>query len=165
MLLGNLLSKRGFDSQSQLIAAYRGQVTSHARRRRLFLSFHAEDEPLVDEFRRLASDPGLDIDFYDGSLRAPLNSERADYIKRSLRTRISRASVAVCLIGNGTAWREWVEWELNYALSLKKGICGIRFPRSYGRTPGLLKEIGAPIAKWNHDEIIAAIECAAASRS
>ena len=55
--------------------------------------------------------------------------------------------------------------ELNYALSLKKGICGIRFPRSYGRTPGLLKEIGAPIAKWNHDEIIAAIECAAASRS
>jgi hypothetical protein len=165
MLLGNLLAERGFDSQSQLITAYRGRLKYHARKRRLFLSFHAEDRDRVDEFRQLASDPNVDIAFYDGSLQAPLNSERADYIKKILRKRISRASVAVCLIGNGTAWREWVDWELTYALRMNKGICAVRFPKSYGRTPSLLKEIGAPIAQWDHDEIIAAIECAAATRS
>ena len=35
--LGNLLKKRGFDSQSQLIRAARGQLTEAARVRKLFL--------------------------------------------------------------------------------------------------------------------------------
>ncbi|HXB66766.1 MAG TPA: TIR domain-containing protein [Candidatus Acidoferrales bacterium] len=165
MLLGTMLEERGFDSQSQLIAAYQGRLEYHARKRRLFLSFHAEDRSRVDEFRQLAADPNVDVEFYDGSLQVPLNSERADYIKKILRKRISRASVAVCLIGNGTAWREWVDWELNYALRLNKGICGVRFPNSYGHTPGILKEVAAPIAAWDHGGIIAAIECAAAKRS
>jgi hypothetical protein len=43
----------------------------------------------------LASDPNVDVEFYDGSLQVPLNSERADYIKKTLRKRMSRASVAV----------------------------------------------------------------------
>jgi hypothetical protein len=49
--IGNLLSRRGFESQTQLIRAYRGQLTEHARHRRLFLSFHYEDRSQVNEFR------------------------------------------------------------------------------------------------------------------
>ena len=55
MLLGNLLTERGFDSQSQLIAAYHGRLTYHARRRRLFLSFHAADMPKVPHSRGLVN--------------------------------------------------------------------------------------------------------------
>ena len=95
MLLGTLLAERGFELQSQLITAYQGRLKYHARKRRLFLSFHAEERPRVDVFRRLASDPNVDVEFYDGSLQVPLNSERADYIKKTLRKRMSRASVAV----------------------------------------------------------------------
>ena len=51
MTLGNLLEKRGFDSLSQLLQAYLGRLNYHARRRRLFLSFHAEDKPQVQGFR------------------------------------------------------------------------------------------------------------------
>jgi len=165
MLLGNLLDERGFDSLSQLVRAFRCQLTVHARRRRLFLSFHSEDEHQVREYRSLAADPEVDIDFYDDSLRVPINSERGSYVKALIRRKIDRASVAVCLIGNGTAWREWVDWELSYALQQHKGICGVRLDGSRGRRPELLFDIGAPIARWNHDEIIAAIECAAARRS
>jgi hypothetical protein len=95
MLLGTLLAERGFELQSQLITAYQGRLKYHARKRRLFLSFHAEERPRVDVFRRLASDPNVNVEFYDGSLQVPLNSERADYIKKTLRKRMSRASVAV----------------------------------------------------------------------
>ena len=119
----------------------------------------------MDEFRQFASDPNVNIEFYDGSLQVSIDSEDAKYIKDNIRKRISRASVLVCLIGNGTAWREWVDWELNCALRRHKGLCGLRFPNSYGRTPSLLKQLKFPIARWNHDEIIAAIECAAAKRS
>lgn len=165
MLIGNLLDERGFDSVTQLLTAYRGKLRQHARKRRLFLSFHAEDRYQVEAFRALARDPDVDVDFYDGSLRQPVSSERGQYIKRVIRPKIQRASVLVCLIGNGTAWRDWVDWELDYAVRSRKGICGVRLEGSHGRRPDLLRALDAPIAHWDHAQIVAAIECAAARRS
>jgi hypothetical protein len=163
--LGNLLRKRGFDSQSQLIRAARGQLAEPARVRKLFLSFHYEDRDQVNGFRLMAHNPNLPIDFSDVSVRAPINSEEAAYLKRAISEKIRRCSVAVCLIGDGTAWREWVEWELETALELGKGVCGVRLKGSRGRAPDLLRRNGAPIANWGQSEIVAAIECAAARRS
>ena len=51
MLLGNLLVHRGFGSLSQLLKAYRGQASSHARKRRVFLSFDWDDIQQVNGFR------------------------------------------------------------------------------------------------------------------
>lgn len=165
MKLGTLLDERGFDSLSQFLNAYYGRARSHARRRRLFLSFHAEDKPKVQGFRLMAYNDNIDLDFYDGSLQEPINSDRASYIKQQVRAKITRASVVACLIGNGTAWRDWVDWELRTAAEMGKGICGIRLKGSSGRTPAFLLEMHAPIAQWDMAQIIAAIECAAAQRS
>jgi len=163
--LGNLLEERGFDSLSQLLLAYRRRLTYHARKRRLFLSFHAEDKAQVRGFRLMAYNSNLDIDFYDGSLQVPVNSKNSGYIKQCILPKIQRASVTVCLVGDGTAWRDWVDWELRTARDLGKGICGVRLKESRGRIPPLLNDIGAPTAHWNIQEIIAVIECAAARRS
>lgn len=165
-LLGNLLDDRGFDSLSQLLDAYYGRLAYHARRRRTFLSFHAEDKKQVAGFRLMIRNPNVFLDVFDQGLQEPINSERSSYIKQVLRARIKRVAVVICLIGNGTAWREWVDWELNTALEFRKGICGVKLKGSYGRTPGLLKEIDAPIVQWGDvQDIVAAIECAAARRS
>src|SRR5207248_2136854 len=83
-----------------------------------------------------------------------------------IRAIIQRASVVVCLIGNGTAWRDWVEWELNTAFELGKEICGIRLKDSRGRAPQLLNDIDAPIARWGDTiDLVAVIACEAARRS
>jgi len=164
-LLGNLLDERGFNSLHQFLEAYHGRLTYHARKRRLFLSFHAEDRLQVQGFRLMAYNENVATDFYDGSLQEPVDSERASYIKSVIREKIQRASVLVCLIGNGTAWRDWVDWELRTARGLRKGVCGARLKDSRGRTPPLLSEIGAPVARWDVEAIVAAIECAAARRS
>ncbi len=165
MLLGNLLEERGFESLSQLLQAYHGRLTYHAKRRRVFLSFHAEDKKQVSGFRLMLKNPNIDMDFYDQGLQEPVNSEQGTYIKKVIRHKIRASSVILCLIGNGTAWRDWVDWELKTAISLGKGVCGARLKQSYGRTPPILKEIGAPIARWDVHEIITTIECAAARRS
>jgi len=107
--LGNLLEKRGFESLTQLLRAYRGELTSHACKRRIYISFHVEDMAQVKGFRLMAHAPNLDIDFHDGSLREVINSARGSYVKQEIRAIIKRTSVVVCLIGNGTAWREWVD--------------------------------------------------------
>lgn len=165
MKLGKLLTKRGFTSQSQLVRAARRQSTENARQRRLFLSFHHEDRNQVNGFRLMAYNTNSPIDFYDGSVRSPINSAQGAYLKRVIYEKIRGCSVVVCLIGNGTAWRDWVDWELETALALRKGICGVRLKGSRGRAPEILTRIGAPVAKWDQEEIIAAIECAAATRS
>lgn len=163
--LGNPLEKRGFDSVTQLLKAYRCQLKCHACKRRVYLSFHVEDLPQVRGFRLMARAPNLEIDFHDGSLREVINSTRGSYIKQQIRSIIQKTSVVVCLIGNGTAWRDWVDWELSTALELGKGICGIRLKDSRGKAPQLLKDIDAPIAPWGDvRNLIAAIECAAARR-
>ena len=113
----------------------------------------------------MARNPNVAIDFYDGSLQVAVDSDRAAYIRRVIRGRIERASVVVCLIGNGTAWRDWVDWELRTAVELHKGLCGVRLKGSHGRTPPLLEEMRAPVAGWDLKEIVAAIECSAARRS
>lgn len=165
MKLGNLLRKRGFDSQSQLVKAARGQLKEPARQRRLFLSFHYEDRNQVNGFRLLAYNENSPIDFYDGSVRSAVNSDQSGYLRRVIQEKIKKCSVVVCLIGDGTAWRDWVDWELDTALRLGKGICGVRLKESRGKAPDILVQIGAPIASWNPEAIVAAIECAAARRS
>lgn len=165
MQLGNLLVQRGFESLTQLIRAYHGQLTSHARKRRVFLSFHAEDLRQVAGLRLMVNNPNVALELYDQSVRVAIDSERSSYVKRVIRDRISRSEVVVCLIGNGTAWREWVDWELETGVELKKGLCGVRLKGSYGRTPPLLKEVHAPIAQWDTTTIVSAIEQAAARRT
>lgn len=164
MLLGNLLGERGFDSLSQLLQAYRGRLASHPCKRRLFLSFHEEDTPQVQGFRLMSMNPNVDLDFYDGSLSEAIGSENSSYIKQVLRDKIRRASILVCLIGNGTAWRDWVDWEIRAAYEMGKGVCGVRLKGSHGRRPPELVVRDAPVASWDMAEIIAAIECAAARR-
>lgn len=163
MRLGNLLAERGFDSLSQLLKAYRGQLAYHPRRRRVFISFHADDLQQVQGFRLMAYNKNVDLDFHDASVRAEIESDNGSYVRKVIREKISRASVLLCLIGNGTAWREWVDWEIATARQLHKGICGARLKGSRGRSPPGLH--GSPVAHWDTGEMIAAIECAAARRS
>ncbi len=165
MLLGNLLNERGFDSLSQLLRAYRGNLYEHAKRRRVFLSYHAEDQHQIRGFRLMVNNPNVALDIFDEGLQEAINSERSSYVKQRIRPKIKAASILLCLIGNGTAWRDWVDWEISTAHEMRKGICGVRLKGSRGRTPPLLKKIGAPIAQWDVQQIVAAIECAAARRN
>lgn len=165
MLLGNLLDSRGFDSLSQLLKAFRGQATTHARKRRLFLSFHYEDRLQVQGFKLMAHNPSLNFDFHNTGLAEAINSERGGYIRGIIGEKIRQCSVLICLIGSGTAWREWVDWEIRKASELGKGICGIRLKGSRGAAPPILRQIGAFVTSWDPDRFIAEIERAAARRN
>lgn len=163
--LGNLLRERGFSSLTELLHAYMGRLDYHASPRRVFLSFHREDLRQVAGLRLMMRNERLALEISDEPNREPVGSERSSYIKKVLRDRIRRVDVVMCMIGDGTAWRDWVDWELNTACEEKRGICGVRLKGSRGRAPAVLSAIGAPIAPWNVSSMIAAIETAAAQRT
>ena len=165
MRLGNLLSQRGFESLTQLVKAARGQLTSHSSPRAVFLSFHQEDLAQVNGFRLMLKNQHLRLDISDDDSRYPVDSEQSTYIKRAIRQRIRNVDVLVCMVGNGTAWRDWVDWEVQTALQERRGVCGIRLKGARSRAPQALHDVGATIAPWNPTAMTAAIERAAALRS
>lgn len=85
--------------------------------KRVFLSFRAEDKNQVNGLRLLAANPNFEIEFFDESVRTPIDSENAAYIRSKIREKISRTSVTVCLISELTYTSEWVAWELNESFS------------------------------------------------
>lgn len=165
MKLGNLLAQRGFESLSQLLRAARGRLYSHPCQRSVFLSFHCEDLSQISGFRLMMKNRHVRLDISDDPNRYPVGSGQSTYIKRVLRQRISAVDVLVCMIGNGTAWRDWVDWEIQTALDQKRGVCGIRLKKARSRAPRILHDIDAPIASWSIPSMTAAIERAAAVRS
>lgn len=85
---------------------------SKKEKKRVFLSFASEDLDHVRGLRLLKDNPDFDLDFYDESIREPVDSRNADYIKRVIGEKISRASITVCLISEITHQSKWVDWEL-----------------------------------------------------
>jgi hypothetical protein len=45
------------------------------------------------------------------------------------------------MIGSGTAWREWVDWEITTELELRKGLCRVRVRERYGLTPEVFAKL------------------------
>src|SRR6266498_1327538 len=77
-----------------------------------FLEFHRGRQGEGVRFMLLAANPNYDLEFYDESVRVPIESRDAEYVKRRIREKINRTSVTVCLISENTHNSKWVDWEL-----------------------------------------------------
>ena len=125
----------------------------------VFLSFVEEDLGLVNLFRGQAKNNKLDLEFADYSIKEPIDSENAPYIKRQIKEKIRQSSIVMCLIGSSTSNSQWVEWELETGHDLDKCLIGIRLNSDKEDTePQPLIDHSARIVDWNIDDIIDAIE-------
>lgn len=131
-------------------------------RRKVFLSFRGEDKNVVDLFRGQAKNKNTDLDFIDFSLRAPFNSENAEYIRRGIRERIKQSSVTIVLITETSYKSKWIDWEIRESVKLGKGVVAVRLRD--GPIPKVISEHGFRVVGWNHQEIREAINEAAENR-
>lgn len=117
--------------------------------KRTFLSFLGEDIERVRGLRLLASNPRYDLDFYDESVRVPFDSEDANYIKRKIREKISRASVTVCLISKNTYKSKWIAWELEESERQGNQIIAMALKGvTKAVLPDKIKELGLTFHSW-----------------
>lgn len=96
--------------------------------KRVFLSFRAEDRQRVNGVRLLAANPRFDLEFYDESVRTPINSSNATYVRSQIREKINRTSVTLCLLSDMTHTSEWVAWELRESIEKRNTIILMGFP-------------------------------------
>lgn len=123
--------------------------------RRVFISFHVEDEAQVDLLRQQAKDERFDIEFIDYSIKEPFD----DKWKTRATERIKRSSVFICMIGPETHQREAVVWETNKAYELGKRVIGVRIYKNENhKIPQPLLDNNAKIVDWNLKDIAAELE-------
>ncbi len=120
--------------------------------KRVFISYDYEtDGDFVNGIRGMIHNSNVDVDFYDESVKTPINSSDSAYIKRKITDKIERASTLLCIVGRNTNSSEWVEWEVNQAKNLNKTIVFMRRKSDYSSSmPN--KVLGYKIIKnWDLD--------------
>jgi hypothetical protein len=134
-----------------------GKLDYHPKTRNIFISFHSEDFGKSQGLRLMIMNQNLNLDLEDVS-RKSVRSINESYVRTALKNRIQNADVLMCVLGNGTGSRDWVEWELETALSMRIPVCGVRIPNTYGKVPTSLKMKSAFVADWDSLSITRVIE-------
>lgn len=124
--------------------------------KRVFLSFLHDDIWEVNQFRVVIGNEYVGAMAYDESLKDPVKSLKASYIKLKIRDMINRASLAILLVSNNS-WKDpggWLEWEMTTAWELGKEVAAMKFKNApYARDPAFLSKFNITAALWNVDTI------------
>jgi antiphage defense system Thoeris ThsB-like protein len=124
--------------------------TNQLLKKRVFLSFLAEDKQRVTGLRLLAANPDYELDFYDESIREAIDSQNSAYIKQQIRARINRTTVTVCLISENTHTSRWVDWELDESNGKGNSIVAMAL-KGVERAilPSLIRKQGLTFYPWD----------------
>ena len=123
--------------------------------RNVFISFNMDDEAQVNLLRYQAKDNEFGIEFRDYSVKEPFDEKW----KTNCKERIAQTSALICMIGENTAQREAVIWEIKEAYRQGKKVIGVRKHRDQDHpVPKPLLEHNAPIVNWNLAKISKLLE-------
>ena len=126
------------------------EATKVERTRNVFISFHVADEAYVELLRQQAKDEKYELEFRDYSVKEPFDEKW----KTNCRERIAQTSCTVVMIGEETASREAVNWEIEESYRQGKKVIGVRIKKDKNHPiPKALKDHNAPIVNWNLKEI------------
>lgn len=119
-------------------------------KRNIFISFATEDMDEVNLLRAQAKNENSDIEFNDHSVRAPYDSERAEYIRKKISERISRCSTTVVYLSDSAANSRWVEWEVKRSQEHGKTVIAVHSGDEYsGRWPDWPQSNKIKVLPWS----------------
>ena len=119
----NILVLRGLHRLGQR----REKEMNQAKRHKVFISFHHQDQEYKDLFVRMMGDDIVDRSVEDGDIE-DLNNIKTETVRQEIRDEfIADATVTVVLIGPCTWQRKHVDWEIGSGLrdTKKNSRCGL----------------------------------------
>lgn len=141
--------------------------------RRVFFSFHYQRDIFrINQIRNIPEVTGCAAaGFQDASLWEEAKRKGDKEIKNMIDKGLENTSVTVVFIGNQTANRKYVNYEIEQSIARGNGIVGIQIHHlkdqkqevdEVGSTPKLLAEKGFKVYKYvDHEKLAARIEEAA----
>jgi hypothetical protein len=118
----------------------------------VFISHHGEDDEHVQSLKKRLGDAGYTIrnSSVDSTKHTDVRPSDAQ-IAKDLKDGITWAGTFICLIGEETHSRDWVDHEIAEAHAQGKPIVGIYLHgcKDEVELPAGLKKYGGPILGWN----------------
>lgn len=118
----------------------------------VFISHHGKDDDYVQRLKERLIENGYNI--RNGSVDSTKHKDGRvppkKVVERLLRKGISWAGTFICLVGEDTHSREWVDFEIKQAYEQGKRIVGIYAHGSLNaELPEALKKYGGAMLGWN----------------
>jgi hypothetical protein len=133
-----------------------GADTTTTSRRKCFVSYSADDEDEVDRFVRDFTDVFIPKVIGVSGGDSLIDSGNSDYVMSRIRNEyLGDSTVTLCMIGNCTHSRRYIDWELKATLRrgtyVPNGLVGVLLPSVGDRAhlPPRFKD------NWNRDESMA----------
>jgi len=134
------------NSKQPTLDNYKDDNTEVDRKKRVFISFHIDDEAQVNLLRHQAKDEDTDLEFIDYSVKEPFDEKW----KTQATERIKRSSVVIVMVGAETHERDAANWEIKKAYELnKKVICVRIYKNEKHKIPQECREKNAKVIKWD----------------
>ena len=114
-------------------------------KKKVFISYdYDNDKHYKNLFVAWDANKEFDFSFYDASVDVSVDSDDAAAIKRVISAGINNATHFLCIVGKKTHKSEWVAWEIDKAVELKKKIIAVKTAKDNTAPTGLYG-VGA---KW-----------------
>ncbi len=127
-----------------------------AEHQNIFISHYGKDDNHVQSLKNRLKEQGNDVRNFsvDSTNHKDGRIPRKEVVERLLRMRIRWSSSVICLIGQKTHTRDWVDFEIEEAYKQGKRIVGVF---AYGskenaEVPEMLKKYASNIIGWNSIE-------------
>lgn len=93
---------------------------------------------------------------YSVPITKPLDVNGKRELKEKLRNRISLCSCVIILSGMYVSYSEWIDYEIDTAISLGKTIIGVK-PRGQERIPSKVSSNADVMVGWNSSSVVQAV--------
>lgn len=128
-----------------------------AKNHRVFISHSWDHSTDLLGLRRLLNERGyFNVEFKEVSRFEPINSINASYVKARLKEKILSSDIVIGLAGMYASHSDWMEWELDTAVSNGVPIIGV-IPRGQVRSSTTVTSRSRIDVRWNTESIISAV--------
>ena len=125
----------------------------------IFIAHYGKDEKYIPKLKDLLKKQNYNVRDSSIDETEPNKAKNPDYIKSLIRHRIDWAGTVLVLIGPKTHERDWVNWEIEYAIRHDKRVVGVYMPGATDAdVPDSLNNLGDACVAWNSKKLAAAIE-------
>jgi MTH538 TIR-like domain (DUF1863) len=134
--------------------------------RRVYFAFDYRDVFAVNQIRRAGQFVPVSVaGFTDASQWEKLKQKSPVTIERAINTALLNTSVTVVCIGERTATRRWVNFELTASAGRGNALLGVYLPGTTGYPiPTALTDSGAKVYQWNSERFGGWVTLAAGGR-
>jgi hypothetical protein len=127
-----------------------------AEQHNIFISHYGKDDEHVQSLKARLKEQGYDVRNFsvDSTNHKDGRKPTDDVVARLLRMRISWSSTIICLIGDQTHTRDWVDFEVEEGFRQGKRIIGV-FAHGSSETaeiPEMVKKYASNVIGWNSIE-------------